>query len=127
MDILFFEWSLYSDFTVTFLGCFLSLQVLSMVRVNKQTASCSESPYLSLSLSCTTLLTDSFPYFQPVSSQTLQPNSPLTSFGSSRTSTCSWTVLRKTSVPEIPHQESCASPPCTSHIKLVLNVVLKAL
>ena len=28
-DILFFEWSLYSDFTVTFLGCFLSLQVIS--------------------------------------------------------------------------------------------------
>ena len=69
------------------------------------------------------LLTDSSPYFQPVSSQTPQPNSPLTSFGSSLTSTCSWTVLQKTSVPAVSHQESCASPPCTSHIKLVLNVV----
>ena len=82
--------------------------------------------FLSLCV-CTTLLTDFHPYFQPVSSQTHQPNSPLTSFGSSLTSTCSWTVLRKTSVPVISHQESCASPPCTSHIKLVLNVVLKAL
>ena len=79
--------------------------------------------FLSLCVSCTTLLTDSSPYFQPVSSQTPQPNPPLTSFGSSRTSTCSWTVLQKTSVPVISHQESCASPPCTSHIKLVLNVV----
>ena len=35
-DILFFECSLLADLTVTFSGCFFSLQVLSMVRVNKQ-------------------------------------------------------------------------------------------